>query len=63
MERTILKARQGYVYTNGTDYGKIIYLASGVSADSYYEITEYEYNKILEEQEKLTLQQLEENIE
>lgn len=52
MERTILKARQGYVYTNGVDFGKIIYLASGVSADSYYEITDEEYNKILEEQEQ-----------
>ena len=51
MERTILKARQGYVYTNGVDYGKIIYLANGVNADSYYEITDEEYNKILEEQE------------
>ena len=52
MERTVLKARQGYVFTNGTNYGKIIYLANGVSADSYYEITEEEYNKILEEQEQ-----------
>ena len=52
MERTVLKARQGYVYTNGIDYGKFIYLASGLSADSYYEITEEEYNKILEEQEQ-----------
>ena len=52
MERTILKARQGYVYTNGTNYGKIIYLANGLSADSYYEITEEEYNRILEEQEQ-----------
>lgn len=48
MERTILKARQGYVFTNGVDYGKIIYLASGVNANDYREITEDEYNKILE---------------
>jgi hypothetical protein len=52
MERTILKAREGYIYTNSTDYGKIIYLANGVNADSYYEITDEEYNKILEEQEE-----------
>ena len=53
MERTILKAKDGYVYTNGTDYGKIIYLANGVSADDYHEITEEEYNKILEEQDNV----------
>ena len=52
MERTILKARQGYVFTNGTDYGKIIYLANGVNPDDYHEITDEEYNKIIEEQEK-----------
>lgn len=52
MERIILKARDGYVYTNGTEYGKIIYLANGISAEDYHEITVEEYNKILEEQEK-----------
>ena len=52
MERVILKAKDGYVYTNGTDYGKIIYLANGTNPEDYYEITEEEYNKILEEQEK-----------
>ena len=61
--RITLKARDGYVYTNGTDYAKIAHLAIGVDPNTYYEITEEEYNKILEEQEKLTLQQLEENIE
>lgn len=50
MERTVLKSREGYIFTNGTDYGKIIYLANGINADSYYEITEEEYNKILEQE-------------
>ena len=63
MKRVTLKARDSYVYTNGNDFGKIIYLAVGANSKDYYEITEEEYNKILEEQEKLTLQQLEENIE
>ena len=57
MERIILNARQGYVYTNGTDYGKIIYLANGVSPTEYYEITEEEYNKILE-QERIKMEQI-----
>lgn len=52
MERKTLTAREGYVYTNGTDYGKIISLAIGINPEDYYEITEEEYTKILEEQEK-----------
>ena len=52
MERIILKAREGYVYTNGTDYGKIIYLANGISPNIYYEITEEEYKEILKSQEE-----------
>ena len=53
MGRETLKAREGYRYTNGVDiHGEIIYLAEGMSADSFYEITEEEYNKILEEQQK-----------
>lgn len=43
MERIILIAKDGMVLTNGEIYGKEIYLADGVSADSFYEITEAEY--------------------
>ena len=53
MDRTVLKAKQGYIYTNGIDYGKIIYLANGVNAEDYHEISEEEYNKILEEQDNV----------
>lgn len=49
MERIVLKAKEGMALTNGTIYGKIIYLATGVDADSFYEITEEEYNNINEE--------------
>lgn len=49
-KRVILYADNGKVLTNGTDYGKIIYLAEGVSEYMYYEITEEEYQKILEKQ-------------
>ena len=51
-KRVILYADNGKVLTNGTDYGKIIYLAEGVSEYTYYEITEEQYEKILEKQEK-----------
>lgn len=51
-KRVILYADNGKVLTNGTDFGKIIYLAESVSEYTYYEITEEEYEKILEKQEK-----------
>ena len=53
MERIILTAKDGYIFTNGTDYGKIIYLANGINPSDYYEITDEEYNKILEEQDNV----------
>lgn len=48
MNREILKANEGKILTNGTEYGKIIYLAIGADPSVYYEITEEEYNKIME---------------
>ena len=51
-QRIILYAEEGKVLTNGETYGKQIYLAEGVSADSFYEITEQEYAEI-EERERL----------
>ena len=40
--RTPIIAREGYVLTNGEIYGKMIYLAEGVSPDTFYEITDAE---------------------
>lgn len=51
-KRTIIYADEGKILTDGKEYGKQIYLAEGVSADSYYEITEQEYAEI-EERERL----------
>ena len=50
-ERTILRAEEGMVLTNGTDYGRIIYLAEGVAPDTFHSITEAEYEAIMAEQE------------
>lgn len=50
--RNIIYADDGMVLTNGTDYGRIIYLADGVSAEDYHEITDAEYEAILAEQTK-----------
>ena len=48
-QRIVLYAEDGKVLTNGAEYGTVIYLADGVSADSYYEITKEEYDKIIEQ--------------
>lgn len=38
-----LKASEGMILTNGTIYGRIIYVADDVDINSFYEITEEEY--------------------
>lgn len=51
--REILRARDGYIYTNGEIYGKLIFLAIGEDKNNYYEITTEEFlKKIEEEREK-----------
>lgn len=42
-ERTILKAGDGKVLTNGTIYGRVIYLAEGADESVWREIPEEEY--------------------
>ena len=46
--RTVLYAEEGKVLTNGTVYGTQIFLAEGETTESYYEITEAEYNAFVE---------------
>ena len=50
IERKVLYADQGKVLTNGEIYGKQIFLADGVSAGAFYEITDEEYARIAEAQ-------------
>jgi hypothetical protein len=51
-KRTILTASEGHILTDGESFGRIVYLASGDDGSKWYEITEAEYNKILEEKER-----------
>mgnify|MGYP003408858265 CR=1 FL=1 len=48
--RNIIYAEDGMVLTNGEIYGKEIYLAEGVSPDTFNEITDAEYEAICEKQ-------------
>ena len=49
--RTVLYADEGTVLTNGTDYGTVIWLAEGVSPDTYHAIPREEYEEIMAAQE------------
>lgn len=50
--RIILYADEKKILTDGEIYGKTIYIAEGRDASEFYEITESEYKKILEEEEE-----------
>lgn len=50
-ERVVLTADEGMVFTNGTDYGTVIYLAEGADPTAYYQITDAEYNAIMESEQ------------
>lgn len=50
--RIKLTASEGMVLTDGTIYGRVIFLAEGQTGDSFFEITEEEYNNVLEEKRR-----------
>ena len=51
MRKTLI-AKEGFIYTNGDVYVKIIDLAEDSKGENWHEITEAEYEKILAEREK-----------
>lgn len=48
--RTVLYAEEGHVLTNGEIYGKTLFLADSASAIDFYEITDEEYQAVLDAQ-------------
>lgn len=49
--RKILTANDGKVLTNGEIYGKVIYLAEDANERGFYEISEEEYEKEMQQNE------------
>jgi len=49
MERVILTASDGMVYTDGVSGGKVVYLAEGKTADGWYEVSEQAYLQMAEQ--------------
>ena len=49
---TKITADKGKILTNGTVYGREIYLGASQSADSYFEISEAEYETIISSTEE-----------
>jgi hypothetical protein len=46
-----LTASEGHILTDGENYGRIVYLASGDDGEKWYEITEAEYEAKMAELE------------
>lgn len=52
MKKIILSASDGMVLTNGKVYCKEVHLGAFTDPDSYYEISQAEYDEIVPEQER-----------
>ena len=50
--REYIDAREGHVMTNGEIFGKRIYLAEGMDKFAFYEISDTEYEAIMQSEEE-----------
>lgn len=46
-KRIVISADEGKVLTNGEIYGRVIYLAEGLTEEDFHEITDAEYEDIM----------------
>ena len=46
-----LTASEGMMLTDGKAYGREVFLAKGADSSKWYEITEAEYEKVMQERE------------
>lgn len=51
IKQIILTADDGMYLTNGETYGKTVVLPETANTDDWYEITDIEYNRIMESEE------------
>lgn len=51
--RIKLTASEGHILTDGENFGKVVFLASGDDGEKWHEITEGEYQKKKKEAERL----------
>ena len=49
--RIKLTASEGHILTDGENFGRVVYLASGDEGEKWYEITEGEYEAKMAERE------------
>ena len=56
--RPSIKAKEGYILTNGEIYGTEIFLAEGMSAEDFREISKEEYEAIQAEEEKAMMERM-----
>lgn len=48
MDRTVLRAEETMVFTDGIHAGRVVYLPQGESADGWYQMPAAEYEKMQE---------------
>ena len=51
IKQTILTADEGMYLTNGETYGKTVVVPESANTNEWYEITDIEYNRIVESEE------------
>ena len=49
ISRSMLTASKGMILTDGKSFGRVVYLADGCDGSNWYEISEKEYNAMMEE--------------